>query len=125
MPIKYYNFENLPKGGPYSHVVEANGFLFISGAIPFDNKNNIIIKDDFIRATEITLGNIKIAVENAGISIENIIKITVYLKDMNHFSEMNEVYKKYFPQNPPARTCIEVSDLPAGVPIEIDAIAVR
>ncbi|MGB4270629.1 MAG: RidA family protein [Spirochaetota bacterium] len=125
MPIKHYNFENLPKGGPYSHVIEANGFLFISGIIPIDITKNVVIKDDISKATELILNNIKAIIENAGSNMQNIVKITVYLKDMQHFQSMNEIYKKFFPSNPPARTCIGVFDLPAGAPIEIDAIAIR
>ncbi len=123
MAITHHNFDNLPKGGPYSHVVEANGFLFISGIIPIDINKNIVI-DDITRATELVLNNVKSIVENAGSNMQNIVKITVYLKDMHNFQKMNEIYKKYFPSNPPARSCIGVSDLPAGAPIEIDAIAI-
>lgn len=125
MQVKHYNFDNLPKGGPYSHVVEAEGFLFISGVIPMDTTQNIVIMDDISKATELVLNNIKSIVESMGSKMENIVKITVYLKDMNHFSQMNEIYKKFFPSNPPARSCIGVSDLPAGAIIEIDAIAIR
>ncbi len=125
MQVKHYNFDNLPKGGPYSHVVEAEGFLFISGVIPMDTTQNIVIMDDISKATELVLNNIKSIVESMGSKMENIVKITVYLKDMNHFSQMNKIYKKFFPSNPPARSCIGVSDLPAGAIIEIDAIAIR
>lgn len=125
MQIKHYNFDNLPKGGPYSHLVEAHGFLFISGVIPIDITKNVVIQDDIVKATELVLNNIKGIMENAGCTLQNIVKITVYLKDIKYFQQMNEIYKKFFPSNPPARTCIGVSDLPAGAPIEIDAIAVR
>ncbi|MCX8124934.1 MAG: RidA family protein [Spirochaetes bacterium] len=124
MQIKHYNFDNLPKGGPYTHVVEANGFLFISGVIPIDTAKNIVVDNDIAKATELVLNNIKTIIESAGSKMENIVKITVYLKDMKHFSLMNEIYKKFFPINPPARSCIGVFDLPAGAPIEIDAIAI-
>lgn len=124
MPIKHYNFDNLPKGGPYSHVVEAHGFLFISGVIPIDITNNTVIHDDIAHATELVLNNIKVIIENAGSTLQNVVKITVYLKDMECFQQMNEIYKKFFPSNPPSRTCIGVADLPAGAPIEIDAIAI-
>ncbi|MEJ5361587.1 MAG: RidA family protein [Spirochaetota bacterium] len=125
MSIKHYNFENLPKGGPYSHGIEANGFLFISGIIPIDTTKNLVIQDDITKATELILNNIKAIIEGAGSNMQNIVKVTVYLKDMQHFQLMNEIYKKFFPSNPPARTCIGVFDLPAGAPIEIDAIAIR
>jgi len=125
MEIKYYNFDNLPKGGPYSHIVEAGDFLFISGAIPFDTIKNTMVNDDISKATELILNNISLALKDAGSSIEKIVKVTVYLKDMTKFSEMNDIYKKFFLQNPPARTTVGVSDLPGGAPIEIDAIAIR
>lgn len=125
MHIKHFNFDNLPKGGTYSHVVEVNGLLFISGIIPLDTTKNIIISDDIVKATELVLTNIKSIVENMGSKMEDIIKITVYLKDMQHFPQMNEIYKKFFPLNPPARSCVGVNELPAGAPIEIDAIAAR
>lgn len=125
MKVTHYNLDNLPKGGPYSHVVEVEGLLFISGIIPLDINKNVVINDDIVSATELVLNNIKYIMENLGSNMQNIIKITVYLKDMKHFSQMNEIYKKFFPSNPPARSCIGVSDLPAGAIIEIDAIAVR
>ena len=124
MSIKHHNFDNLPKGGPYSHVVEANGFLFISGIIPLDTEKNVII-DDISKATELVLKNIKFIIEQVGSTMQNIVKITIYLKEMEDFHQMNEIYKKFFPSNQPSRTCIGVADLPAGAPIEIDAIAIK
>lgn len=125
MNIKHHNVDHLPKGGPYSHIVEAGGFLYISGTLPFDSAVNRIIIDDFTRATTVVLANIKEALAQTGCGMEHVVKITVYLTDMAHFSAMNEIYKSFFPLNPPARTCIGVNSLPAGAAIEIDAIAVK
>ena len=109
--------------GPYSQAICVNGWLFVSGQIPLDPVTGEVVKGDFKAQVERTMENIKAVVESAGGKLEDIVKVTVYLKDMRKFSEFNEVYSKYFPVNPPARSVIGVLELPRGVEIEIDVIA--
>jgi len=115
--------ENAPKPiGPYSQAVRAGRFLFISGQIPADKDGNLIGGD--VRAqTRQVLENLKAILEAAGGSLENVVKVTVYLKDMNDFGAMNEVYSEYFGESKPARAAVEVSRLPKDVRIEMEAIA--
>jgi len=109
--------------GPYSQAIQAGEFLFVAGQIPFDVNANELIKGDIRRATSVVLENIKAILEQAGYSMNDVVRCTVYLKDMSNFSEMNEVYAQYFTEKPPARVAVEVSELPKGVDIEISAIA--
>jgi 2-iminobutanoate/2-iminopropanoate deaminase len=124
MDKKAHNFEFLKKAGPYSNAIEANGFLFFSGMLPYDDKG-AVATGDIGKATELALGNIKLGLTALGSSMDKIVKATVYLRDMTDFDAMNEVYKTFFPDDPPARTCIAVKDLPANSPIEIEVIALK
>jgi 2-iminobutanoate/2-iminopropanoate deaminase len=119
-----HNFEFLKKAGPYSNAVEANGFLFFSGMLPYDDKG-AVVTGDISKAAELTLGNIKRGLTALGSSMDKIVKTTVYLRDMADFAAMNEVFKIFFPVDPPARTCIAVKDIPAGAPLEIEVIALK
>lgn len=122
---KIINSNNAPAPiGPYSHSVMAEGkFLFISGQIPFDTNGNLV-GDDIKTQTHQSLKNIKAIVEEAGGTLENIVKTTCLLKDMNTFLEMNAVYAEYLGEIKPARAAFEVARLPKDVLIEIEAIAV-
>lgn len=117
--------DKAPKAiGPYSQAVKVGNFLFISGQIPIDPLTGKIIEGDIREQTKRVLENIKGILESVGGSLENIVKTTVFLKNMDEFSSMNEVYSSYFSKNPPVRSTIEVSRLPRDVSIEIEAIAV-
>ncbi len=124
MGKKITDVEWLPKGGPYSHAVEANGFLFLSGMVPMDVEKDLAIRDDIKAATALVLDNIKKLLAEAGSSLENAVKVTVFLHDMNDFQAMNEVYATYFPENQPARSCVAVRELPMNFPVEIELVAV-
>lgn len=114
----------LPVAGPYSAAVEANGFIFLSGQLPVNPTSGEIIND--IRdATRQVLINIQTLLEETGLSLSNVVKTTIFLKSMADFPVVNEIYAGFFPQEPPARSTIEVGNLPKGAPIEIEAIAVR
>jgi len=113
------------KGGPYSHVVEAGGFLYVSGMVPLDLKRELTIVDDTEKATELVLNNVKHALQSVGSDLEKVIKVTVFLKDMADFVRMNEVYKTFFPVDPPARSCVAVREIPGNLPVEIEVIAHR
>jgi len=121
---RIFNTDNYPstKGRPYSQAIIANGFLFVSGSSPRNPKTGIkptTLREQTLQA----LTNIKALLEDAGTSIDNVVKATVYLKDLKDYEAMNEVYAKYLGDKPPARTTVFVNSLPKGVLIEIDAIA--
>jgi 2-iminobutanoate/2-iminopropanoate deaminase len=109
--------------GPYNQAVKANGFIFVSGQIPFDLQNNQLVTGDIKKATRLVLTHIKNILEEAGSSLENVIKVNVYLKDMNDFAAMNEVYGEFFTNNFPARAAVEVARLPKDVEVEIECVA--
>jgi len=110
--------------GPYVQAVRAGGFLFLSGQIPLDPSTGALIPDaDITVQTERVLNNLKVVLEAAGLSLAAAVKATVYLADLNDFAAMNAAYGKYFSQNPPARSTVEVSRLPRGARVEIDLVA--
>ena len=109
--------------GPYSQGILAGGWLHIAGQIPIDPVTGDIIKEPFEKQVRRVLENIKAIVEAAGGSLENIVKTTVYLRDLTKFNEFNKVYAEYFKNKPPARAILEASNLPKDVDLEIDAIA--
>lgn len=120
----YIATPNAPKAiGPYTQAVKANGFIFVSGQIPLDPASGQIVGASIEQQTERVLQNVKGIVEAAGSSMAKIVKTTVFLKDIQEFQRMNEVYAKFFAANPPARATVEVANLPKGVRVEIDAIA--
>ncbi len=117
--------ENAPKAiGPYSQAVRINGMLFMSGQIPLDPGTMQLVEGTIQMQTERVLENLKAVLAAAGLSLENVVKTSVFLKNLSEFPQMNEVYARYFPINPPARSTVEVAKLPRDVQVEIDAIAV-
>ena len=115
--------DRAPKAiGPYSQAIRANGLIFTAGQIALDRETGQVVEDDVARQTTRVLENLKGIVEAAGSSLERTVKATVYLKDMSDFAAMNEVYARYFPSNPPARSTVEASRLPRDVLVEIDLI---
>ncbi|OGP89280.1 MAG: hypothetical protein A2031_08630 [Deltaproteobacteria bacterium RBG_19FT_COMBO_43_11] len=116
--------DKLPVFGPYSAAVEADGFIFISGQIPIEPSTGKMIQD-IKKATRQVLTNIQTILQTAGLKMTNIVKTTIFLKKMEDFALVNEIYAEFFPQEPPARSTIEVSSLPKGALIEIEAIAAR
>ena len=109
--------------GPYSQAVKINGLLYLSGQIPLDPKTNEMITGDIKAQTERVLENIKGILESAGSNLHHVIKTTVFLKDMNEFPSMNEVYAKYFTTAHPARSTVQVARLPKDASVEIEVIA--
>ncbi|NLT96103.1 MAG: RidA family protein [Clostridia bacterium] len=123
MNLEIIHTDKAPKAiGPYSQGVKAGQFLFISGQIPMDPQTGELIKDDIQAQTKQVLENLQAIVSQAGCTLQDVVKTTIYLKDMNNFSLVNEIYAQYFPVNHPARACIEVSRLPKDVGVEIEAI---
>ena len=109
--------------GPYSQAIKANGFVFVSGQIALDPVTNTLVTGDVAFQTDRVLQNLSGILGAAGSSLEKVVRSTVFLKDMGDFAAMNEVYAKYFPAAPPARSTVEVARLPKDVLVEIDVIA--
>ena len=116
--------ERAPKAvGPYSQAVKAGPFVFVSGQIPLDPATGQVVQGDVAVQAERVLQNLQAVLEAAGASLADAVRVTVYLKDMNDFKAMNEVYARYFPSEPPARVTVEVSRLPMDVRVEMDVVA--
>ncbi|KAB3533111.1 RidA family protein [Alkaliphilus serpentinus] len=111
--------------GPYSQAIEAGNMIFVSGQIPFVPETMTLVSEDVQDQTKQSLENLKAILEEAGYTLNDVVKTTVFIKDMNEFGLINEVYAKYFTDNKPARACVEVARLPKDVKVEIDAVAVK
>lgn len=123
---KLINTKKAPAAiGAYSQAVEMNGMLFVSGQIPFVPETMELISEDVQEQTEQSLKNLVSILEEAGYGIEDVVKTTVFIKDMNEFGLINEVYGEFFKDDKPARACVEVARLPKDVKVEIDAIAAK
>lgn len=109
--------------GPYSQAIQVGNLLFVSGQVAFIPATGELISNDIRNATKQTLENLEAILEEAGTSFKNVVKTTVFLKDMNDFSAMNEIYATYFSQEFPARSAIQVAKLPKDALIEIELIA--
>jgi 2-iminobutanoate/2-iminopropanoate deaminase len=109
--------------GPYSQGVRANGFLFISGQVAFDPATSQITGADAAQQTQRVLENLKAILEAGGSNFHQVVKTTVFLKDMNDFAAMNEIYARYFTAAPPARSTVQVARLPKDALVEIELIA--
>ena len=110
--------------GPYSQAISNNGMIFVSGQLPIDYESGTI-NDEISEQTKQSLKNIKAILEAGEYSLSDVVKTTVYLKDMNDFGAMNEVYGSFFTDPYPARVAVEVARLPKDVKVEIDAIAIK
>jgi len=125
MNFEYVKTDKAPKAiGPYSQGVKVGNFVFVSGQIPVDPKTGNLIEGDIKEKTKIVLENLKAILESAGSSLERVVKVTVFVNDINNFEAVNEIYSEYFEKNKPARSFVEVSRLPKNVDIEIEAIAI-
>ena len=123
---KIFRTDNAPAPvGPYSQAVEAGGFLFCSGQIAIDPKTNQCDTGPIEEQTKQVLENIRAVLEEAGLGFQNVIKTTIFLTNMNDFTVVNEVYSRYFTEDPPARSTIAVAGLPKGVHVEIEVLAKR
>lgn len=116
--------EMLAKGKiPLSPAVKANGFVFVSGLPPLDRKSGELVKGDISVQTQVSLENVKAALEAAGSSLEKVVKVTIYISNAAHFPTVNAIYARYFPHDPPARTFVAVGSWPLEFDIEIECIA--
>ncbi len=110
--------------GPYSQAVKANGFLYLAGQVALDPKTGELTGGDIRQQTERTLENVKGILEAAGSNLHHVVKTTVFLKDLNDFAAMNDVYGRFFTVAPPARSTVQASRLPKDALLEIEVIAV-
>jgi 2-iminobutanoate/2-iminopropanoate deaminase len=121
------NIVNTDRGpkpiGPYSQAIKTNGFVYLSGQVALDPKTGEMTGTDIRQQTERVMENIKGILEAAGANMHHVIKTTVFLKDMNDFPAMNEVYARYFTLAPPARSTVQVTRLPKDALVEIEVIA--
>ncbi len=123
---KIISTKNAPAAiGPYSQAVEANGTLYISGQIPMNPATGKLVEADITTQTEQVMKNIEAILTEAGYSFKDVIKSTCLLSTMENFGGMNDVYSKYYPENPPARAAFAVKELPLSVLVEIETIAVK
>lgn len=109
--------------GPYSQAIKAGDWLYVSGQIPIDSQTGALVEGPFASQVHTVLENVKAIIEEAGSNLENVVKVTIYLADMDRFPELNAIYEEYFSTSRPARACVEVSRLPKDVPLEIEAVA--
>lgn len=109
--------------GPYSQAVKIGNLVFVSGQLPIDPKTGTPVSGDIKDKTKRVFENIKAILKGAGLTLDNVAKVSVFLKNMADFPMMNEIYATYFKAKPPARTTVQVGDLPKGMDLEIDAIA--
>ena len=124
MPKIPITTEKAPRAvGPYTQGIRAGDFLFISGQVPFDPATGKLVEGDIAAQTHMVLKNIQAIIEAGGGTMANIVKVNVYLTNMDEFKSFNEVYAQYFSKTPPARCTVEVSRLLPGVMVEIEAIA--
>jgi 2-iminobutanoate/2-iminopropanoate deaminase len=111
--------------GPYSQAIAAGALVFCSGQIPLEPATGVLVEGDISRQTERVLQNIAAVLRAHGLGMEQVVKTTVFLTDLSDFGEMNIAYAKHFPNDPPARSTIQVAALPKGANVEIEAIAFK
>ena len=116
--------DNAPRAiGPYSQAIQAGDFLYASGQIPLDPKTGQLVAGGIEEQTRCALDNVTAVVEGAGYTMQQIIKTTVFITTMDNFSAVNGVYTEYFKENPPARSCVAVKELPKGALVEVEIVA--
>jgi 2-iminobutanoate/2-iminopropanoate deaminase len=121
---KIINSPHAPRAiGPYSQAVESGGFVFTSTVLPIDPVTGEIYNGDVAVQTEIILRNLENILKEAGCSLKDVVKTTVYMTDLTRFAEMNAAYEAFFKEDPPARATIQVAAIPKGSVVSIDAIA--
>ena len=126
MSLKVLATKKAPSAvGPYSQGIEGNNMIFTSGQIPVDLETGEICTGDIQKETKMCLESLKAVLAEGGATLENVVKVTVFVTDIGDFSTINEVYAEYFTDHKPARSLVEVSKLPKGVNIEIEAIAMK
>ena len=124
--MKVINTKNAPAAsGPYSQAIEVNGFVYTSGQLPINPETGEFAGSDIKSQTEQSLKNVKAILEEAGLTMQNVVKTTVFLADMADFAAMNEVYSSYFSEPYPARSAVAVKTLPKAALVEIECVAAK
>jgi len=121
---RVHTVDSLAKGGAYSHAIEAGALLFVSGMLRISPDKSATV-DDIETATKLALTNLKTLLESSGSGLQEVVKVTVFLRDSTDFKGMNDIYSKFFSKEPPTRSCVVVKEIPGGFPVEIEAIAVK
>ena len=111
--------------GPYSQAIQVGNFVYASGQIPIDPATGAIVDGDIKAQTRQSLNNVKAILAEAGLSMRNVVKTTVFMADMNDFADMNSVYAEFFAEPYPARSAVAVKALPKGAQVEIEVVAVK
>lgn len=125
MKLEVINTENAPAAvGPYSQAIKAGNFVYLSGQIPINPATGTVVTESIEAETKQCLENAKAVLAEAGATLEDVVKVTVFIKDMGQFGRINAVYGEYFENHKPARACVEVARLPLDVNVEIEMIAV-
>ena len=108
--------------GPYSQAVKTDGLVFVSGQLPLHPETGVLVNDDITAETRQAMTNLKNILEAAGSSLGRVLKTTLFIRNMDDFPVINEIYGEFFPENPPARACVEVSRLPKDAHFEVEAV---
>lgn len=125
MDKKVISTDKAPKAiGPYSQGIVAGNMIFTSGQLAINPETGELVQDDIKKETRQALENLKAVLEEGGATLNDVVKVTLYIKDMNQFGNINEVYEEYFSENKPARSCVEVARLPKDGNVEVEAIAI-
>ena len=123
---KILNTANAPAAiGPYSQGVQCCNMVFVSGQLPFVPETGALLEGSVGEMTVQSMKNIEAILAEAGCTLKDVVKTTIFLKDLNDFAEVNAAYATFFPENPPARACVQVAKLPRDAKVEIEAIAVK
>ena len=123
---KILNTPNAPAAiGPYSQGVQCCNMVFVSGQLPFVPETGALLEGSVGEMTVQSMKNIEAILAEAGCTLKDVVKTTIFLKDLNDFAEVNAAYAAFFPENPPARACVQVAKLPRDARVEIEAIAVK
>ncbi len=125
MKEQIYPKSGPPPAGPYSPAIRANGFIFVAGQGPIVLETGKPLRGPIEDQVHLTIQNVKLVLEAAGSSLDKIVKTTIYLRDIGNFAAMNEIYGSYFEGIPPARTTIQVANLPFEIDVEIESIALE
>ena len=116
--------KNAPQGiGPFSQAIRANGFVFVAGQVPVDPETRAVVAGDILVQSKRVFENLAAILDAAGSSFDKVVRVGVFLKNMDDFARFNELYQSYFPSEPPARTAVEAARFPKDVLVEIDVIA--
>ena len=111
--------------GPYSHAIDCGEFVFLSGQVPLVPETGLLAEGGIVGQTRQMFANIEAVLKAAGLDFSNVVKTTVFMTDLADFTTFNELYAAYFPENPPARSCVQVAALPKGAAVETEVIAKR